>query len=194
MAAAHDRRETSTRGCHAEDQVKNPTGNRSCLCLERCGTDHWMRPGEVFTVVAGGDPEESPFNLVGPVQRTSRPGGVELAVACGEAAVKGEREAVQRGLRAGRPMLGVLAVDFLPGVQAGSEVKVLPRRRVAERTLPQRIGSVAPPAGRERVCPLGLRVNSPVTLRHGSRSQVPGSLMGVACRVGVIGCGSCLMI
>jgi hypothetical protein len=28
------------------------------------GTDHWMRPGEEFTVVTETEPVESPFNVV----------------------------------------------------------------------------------------------------------------------------------
>lgn len=33
--------------------VRNDTGNILCLWLEPWGSDHWMRPGERFTVVAG---------------------------------------------------------------------------------------------------------------------------------------------
>lgn len=35
-----------------------------CLGVELWGTDHWMRPGEQFTVVTELEPEESPFDVV----------------------------------------------------------------------------------------------------------------------------------
>ncbi len=35
-----------------------------CLWVEPWGTDHWMRPGEKFTVATEAEPEESPFNVV----------------------------------------------------------------------------------------------------------------------------------
>ncbi len=35
-----------------------------CLWVEPWGTDHWMRPGEEFTVVTQTAPEESPFYVV----------------------------------------------------------------------------------------------------------------------------------
>ncbi|MFE0458763.1 hypothetical protein ACFW1A_05820 [Kitasatospora sp. NPDC058965] len=44
--------------------VNNDTENMLCLWLEPWGTDHWMRPGEQFTVVTEGEPEESPFNVI----------------------------------------------------------------------------------------------------------------------------------
>ncbi|MFJ5924749.1 hypothetical protein ACIQF6_19325 [Kitasatospora sp. NPDC092948] len=44
--------------------VDNDTENLLCLWLEPWGTDHWMRPGEQFTVVTEGEPEESPFDVV----------------------------------------------------------------------------------------------------------------------------------
>jgi hypothetical protein len=44
--------------------VRNDTGGMLCLWLEPWGTDHWMRPGEEFTVVTEERPAESPFDLV----------------------------------------------------------------------------------------------------------------------------------
>ena len=44
--------------------VDNATTNMLCLWLEPWGTDHWMRPGEEFTVVTEGGPEESAFNVI----------------------------------------------------------------------------------------------------------------------------------
>lgn len=35
-----------------------------CLWVEPWGTDHWMRPGEVFIVATRADPENAPFNVV----------------------------------------------------------------------------------------------------------------------------------
>lgn len=35
-----------------------------CLWGEPWGTDHWMRPGEEFTVVTEAEPEQSPFIVV----------------------------------------------------------------------------------------------------------------------------------
>lgn len=35
-----------------------------CLWVEPWGTDHWMRPGEAFTVVTEAGLEKSPFNVV----------------------------------------------------------------------------------------------------------------------------------
>ena len=43
--------------------VDNATENILCLWLEPWGTDHWMRPGERFTVVADA-PDEEPFSVV----------------------------------------------------------------------------------------------------------------------------------
>ena len=47
--------------------VRNSTENLLCMFLEPWGTDHWLRPGEHFTVVAEeGEPEpdEPPFTVV----------------------------------------------------------------------------------------------------------------------------------
>jgi len=44
--------------------VDNATKDMLCLWLEPWGTDHWMRPGEEFTVVTEGEPDESAFNVV----------------------------------------------------------------------------------------------------------------------------------
>ncbi|MET9482000.1 hypothetical protein [Streptomyces sp. NPDC006638] len=44
--------------------VSNETESVLCLWVEPWGTDHWMRPGEQFTVVTESEPEESPFNVV----------------------------------------------------------------------------------------------------------------------------------
>ena len=35
-----------------------------CLRVEPWAPDHWMRPGEVFTVATRADPENAPFNVV----------------------------------------------------------------------------------------------------------------------------------
>ncbi|MEV0681369.1 hypothetical protein AB0I60_33100 [Actinosynnema sp. NPDC050436] len=43
--------------------VSNETGGLLCLWVEPAGTDHWLRPGEEFTVVTS-TVEESPFNVV----------------------------------------------------------------------------------------------------------------------------------
>ncbi|MEU9918069.1 hypothetical protein [Streptomyces sp. NPDC051001] len=43
--------------------VSNETDGLLCLWAEPWGTDHWMRPGEVFTVVTEEEPEESPFSV-----------------------------------------------------------------------------------------------------------------------------------
>ncbi|MCI3225409.1 hypothetical protein [Streptomyces sp. NP-1717] len=48
----------------AKTSVSNETDTMLCLWVEPWGTDHWMRPGEEFTVVARVEPEESPFNVV----------------------------------------------------------------------------------------------------------------------------------
>ncbi|MFH8387275.1 hypothetical protein ACH4E7_41275 [Kitasatospora sp. NPDC018058] len=45
-------------------RVKNDTENMLCLWLEPWGSDHWMRPGEEFTVVTEGELEEAAFNVV----------------------------------------------------------------------------------------------------------------------------------
>ena len=44
--------------------MSNETGSVLCLWVEPWGTDHWMRPGEEFTVVTETEAEESPFNVV----------------------------------------------------------------------------------------------------------------------------------
>ncbi|MFJ9692722.1 hypothetical protein [Kitasatospora sp. NPDC101183] len=44
--------------------MTNRTEHLRCLWVEPWGTDHWMRPGEEFTVVAEPAPEESPFDVV----------------------------------------------------------------------------------------------------------------------------------
>ncbi|MFG2174403.1 hypothetical protein ACGFMO_24080 [Streptomyces niveus] len=44
--------------------VSNETESLLCLWVEPWGTDHWMQPGEVFTVVTESEAEESPFNVV----------------------------------------------------------------------------------------------------------------------------------
>ena len=45
--------------------VRNDTGKILCLWLEPWGSDHWMRPGERFTVVAGdvAEPTDEPFEV-----------------------------------------------------------------------------------------------------------------------------------
>lgn len=48
----------------SKTSVSNETGSLLCLWVEPCGTDHWMRPGEEFTVVTETESEESPFNVV----------------------------------------------------------------------------------------------------------------------------------
>jgi hypothetical protein len=48
----------------AKTSVSNETDSMLCLWVEPWGTDHWMRPGEEFTVVTQTAPEESPFNVV----------------------------------------------------------------------------------------------------------------------------------
>ncbi|WP_344469140.1 hypothetical protein [Kitasatospora kazusensis] len=44
--------------------MSNETESMLCLWVEPWRTDHWMRPGEEFTVVTEKEPEESPFNVV----------------------------------------------------------------------------------------------------------------------------------
>jgi len=44
--------------------VSNETDSLLCLWVELWAPDHWMRPGEVFTVATRADPENSPFNVV----------------------------------------------------------------------------------------------------------------------------------
>ncbi|WP_234343136.1 hypothetical protein [Streptomyces fulvoviolaceus] len=44
--------------------MSNETCSMPCLWVEPWGTDHWMRPGEKFTVATEAEPEESPFNVV----------------------------------------------------------------------------------------------------------------------------------
>jgi hypothetical protein len=44
--------------------VSNETDCLLCLRVEPWGTDHWTRPGEVFTVATRADPENAPFNMV----------------------------------------------------------------------------------------------------------------------------------
>lgn len=44
--------------------VGNETDGLLCVWVEPWGTDHWMRPGEVFTVVTEAEPEGMPFNVV----------------------------------------------------------------------------------------------------------------------------------
>ena len=44
--------------------MSNETDSLLCLWVEPWGTDHWMRPGEVFTVATRADPENAPFNVV----------------------------------------------------------------------------------------------------------------------------------
>lgn len=48
----------------SKTSVSNGTDGLLCLWVEPWGTDHWMRPGEEFTVVTETRPEESPFNVV----------------------------------------------------------------------------------------------------------------------------------
>ncbi|MEU4803281.1 hypothetical protein [Actinosynnema sp. NPDC023587] len=43
--------------------VSNETEGLLCLWVEPGGTDHWLRPGEEFTVATSAV-EESPFNVV----------------------------------------------------------------------------------------------------------------------------------
>lgn len=42
----------------------NETGSLPCLWVEPWGTDHWMLPGEVFTLFTDTEPQEVPFNMV----------------------------------------------------------------------------------------------------------------------------------
>ncbi|MDX2818639.1 hypothetical protein PV410_39935 [Streptomyces sp. PA03-5A] len=44
--------------------VNNGTDGLLCLFLEPWGTDHWMRPGDNFTVVTHAEPVECPFDVV----------------------------------------------------------------------------------------------------------------------------------
>jgi hypothetical protein len=44
--------------------VSNETDSLLCLRVEPWAPDHWMRPGEVFTVATRADPENAPFNVV----------------------------------------------------------------------------------------------------------------------------------
>jgi len=46
--------------------IRNDTEGMLCLWLEPWGTDHWMRPGERFTVVGIGDsdPTDEPFEMI----------------------------------------------------------------------------------------------------------------------------------
>ncbi len=48
----------------SKTNVSNETERMLCLWVEPWGTDHWMRPGEEFTVVTEAPNEESPFNVV----------------------------------------------------------------------------------------------------------------------------------
>ncbi|MFB7678515.1 hypothetical protein ACFC26_44745 [Kitasatospora purpeofusca] len=48
----------------SKTSVSNETEGMLCLWVEPWGTDHWMRPGEEFTVMTELEPEESPFNVV----------------------------------------------------------------------------------------------------------------------------------
>ncbi|MEW5655394.1 hypothetical protein ABGT92_08665 [Streptomyces cinereoruber] len=48
----------------SKTSVSNATSSMLCLWVEPWGTDHWMRPGEEFTVVTETEAEESPFNVV----------------------------------------------------------------------------------------------------------------------------------
>jgi hypothetical protein len=48
----------------SKTSVSNETSSMLCLWVEPWGTDHWMRPGEEFTVVTETGPEQSPFNVV----------------------------------------------------------------------------------------------------------------------------------
>ena len=44
--------------------MSNETDSLLCLWVEPWGTDHWLRPGEVFTVATEAEPEDAPFNVV----------------------------------------------------------------------------------------------------------------------------------
>ncbi|MER7831727.1 hypothetical protein [Streptomyces sp. NPDC095602] len=48
----------------AKTSVSNETDGMLCLWVEPWGTDHWMRPGEEFTVATRTAPEDSPFHVV----------------------------------------------------------------------------------------------------------------------------------
>ena len=48
----------------AKTDVSNQTDSLLCLWIEPWGTDHWLRPGEVFTVVAEAEPVDAPFDVV----------------------------------------------------------------------------------------------------------------------------------
>jgi hypothetical protein len=44
--------------------VKNDTTDTLCLWLEPWGTDHWMQPGERYTITTDDDPDEPCFETV----------------------------------------------------------------------------------------------------------------------------------
>ncbi|MFJ5064668.1 hypothetical protein ACIP96_35295 [Streptomyces nigra] len=48
----------------SKTSVNNETSSMVYLRVEPWGTDHWMRPGEEFTVMTEAEPEPSPFNVV----------------------------------------------------------------------------------------------------------------------------------
>lgn len=43
--------------------IVNDRAEFRCLLVEPWGTDHWLRSGEAFTVVAAGEPVEEPFTV-----------------------------------------------------------------------------------------------------------------------------------
>ena len=44
-------------------RVDNGTTDVVCLLVEPWGTDHWMLPGEAFTVITAAEPVETPFDV-----------------------------------------------------------------------------------------------------------------------------------
>ena len=44
--------------------VSNEPDSLLCRWVEPWGADHWMRPGEAFTVATQAEPEDAPFNVV----------------------------------------------------------------------------------------------------------------------------------
>ena len=48
----------------SKTSVSNETSDLLCVWIEPWGTDHWLCPGEEFTVVTQDTAVEAPFNLV----------------------------------------------------------------------------------------------------------------------------------
>jgi hypothetical protein len=56
--------QTSREHSGALGRCEHETDSLLCLWVEPWAPDHWMRPGEVFTVATRADPENAPFNVV----------------------------------------------------------------------------------------------------------------------------------